>query len=149
MFTKNVLSIFASHNLESILAVVWSPLDPDIVITGGKDSAVRLWKVSEHPALSESEVISLLKSDKKVAKPEKTEKELVKPKKPSREYMLRTISKTEDGKVLSLTDDCERLFALDCGKSEEAEYKIDVLKLFGSKEEAMELLNQEGKCMIY
>lgn len=52
--SQTLIASFVSNNLEGILDVVWSPLDPDFVITGGKDNALRIWRVSEHLPSTES-----------------------------------------------------------------------------------------------
>lgn len=51
--SKTIISTYTGHNIEAILAVLWSPLDPNFIITGGKDNCIRIWNITENKPMTE------------------------------------------------------------------------------------------------
>ncbi|XP_012945659.1 gem-associated protein 5, partial [Aplysia californica] len=64
--TSAVLACYNQHP-GRLLTVLWSNLDPDLIMTGGFDSTFRMWKVSEQP----KEVTSADRKKKKKKAPPK------------------------------------------------------------------------------
>lgn len=46
--TQELIATYTAHS-GPVMCCMWSPLDPDYVITGSADSTVRIWKVSNNP----------------------------------------------------------------------------------------------------
>lgn len=49
MKDQTALSSYMGHNGESIYAVIWSPLDAQYLISGGKDTTIRVWNYTDYP----------------------------------------------------------------------------------------------------
>ncbi|CAH1174063.1 unnamed protein product [Phaedon cochleariae] len=60
--TKEFISTYVTPNFAANLTALWSPVDPDFMISGSRDSALRIWRISEHAPKNEIELMETRKT---------------------------------------------------------------------------------------
>ncbi|KAF2903378.1 hypothetical protein ILUMI_02814 [Ignelater luminosus] len=157
---------------DSLLTVLWSPLDSNYIITGSKNSIIHIWKLSEHPPVEkiaikkihrkplpiafEGSEHSNVPSTSSAVDDDNYIEKIEKPKKSHRKYVLSGLIDAQNHNLKQmLFDDCKRLFTLHYGDGiiEDAEetnngisrenLHIDVIKIFGNEQDLEELFDLE------
>ncbi|KAI4463478.1 gem-associated protein 5 [Holotrichia oblita] len=154
---KKIISTFTGHNVEAILSVLWSPLDKDFIITGAKDNCIRIWNITENKPMSEEELTVVRKERLRL------KQEFRKHKQADESDSEDDIKKVKRGVMLTLTakaqnnpskvfEACKRSFSFNNSEQQENTVKsednsnvndFDVTKLFGDKDDLLELLETE------
>ncbi|XP_057667070.1 gem-associated protein 5-like [Diorhabda carinulata] len=144
------------NNYEPVTAAIWSPIDPDYVISAGKDNTLKIWKISEYPPLNEKEIattrkiaikeistsrtnVALKKGENDtIAQKEKKTKSLLLPK----FYYLRDNSVSSDlRRLLQWKEDPESVAPMPSYCTNE------VLNIFGSDETMREVIEKNENCL--
>lgn len=76
MESQELIGTFTGHS-GPVFCCMWSPLDPDFIITGSADFTVKIWKLSDHEAVMPtiSKKVRTKKKKHQIEKSSKTEGE--------------------------------------------------------------------------
>ncbi|EFA02425.1 gem-associated protein 5 [Tribolium castaneum] len=151
--TKSAVATFVDFCLSHNPAVVWSPIDPDLIITG--DRMIQVWRVSKNPPKLDEEflaerkrlVAKMAKSDDKVDK-SRFLIEVPKAKTPAKNYIVPSFYVSNDENLEMQVGNMKKLLDQVENKNT-GDGKLGPLELFGSKEQVSQLLdtnyNQQKK----
>ncbi|XP_044254324.1 gem-associated protein 5 [Tribolium madens] len=143
--TKTAIATFVDYYLSHNPAVVWSPIDPDLIITG--DRVIQVWSVSKNPPKLDEEflaerkriVTKISKSDEKIDK-NRIIVEVPKPKTPSKNHIVPTFYVSNDENIEMQVDNMRKLIDQIENKITD-DVKLGSLELFGTKEQVSQLLD--------
>ncbi|KAF5277597.1 hypothetical protein FQA39_LY06090 [Lamprigera yunnana] len=151
--TKTLLHVCVTH--EALFSVLWSPLDENYVITGGKGCSIRIWKLSEHPPILKIKKAPQTQKISIEASKESGESVVVKmeAKKRLPNCLLNGIAQFHNSNThLQVFEDCKKLFdflysenprqQID-NKNEKKDLPFNVAQLFGGKEDIQKILKFE------
>lgn len=48
------IATYVTPNFDSLLTILWSPMDKDLMISTAKDQTLNLWKISDYPPKDET-----------------------------------------------------------------------------------------------
>ncbi|GLV35254.1 Ciao1 [Carabus blaptoides fortunei] len=172
--SQTVLAIFTGHSKDAILTIVWSPLDADLIISGGKDSTLRIWRITKYPPTLAENVADKKgkKRSPKLNKIDSTESPETKPAGPEKNAkinLLPCVSRMQNPEQIfhmetfrkllykldhpddvpvqedSDTDEEEEDPFLDTGLPN---FNIDPIQMFGSKDDMAKVLEYEQQTHI-
>ncbi|KAJ8926424.1 hypothetical protein NQ314_021212 [Rhamnusium bicolor] len=153
--SEKVLSTFVDTNFEGLLTVIWSPLDPDFIISSGKDHTTRIWRISDFPGRDERESGFGFKfkeesHEKKsecnssLPKVEKAPEELVKPKKSNKSNNIfpNLYPPTDPSDIVcDLRKLLEWKESLNSTEKGDGDHGPNILSLFGNSDRVLKLMD--------
>uniref|UniRef100_A0A6P7G133 Gem-associated protein 5-like isoform X3 n=1 Tax=Diabrotica virgifera virgifera TaxID=50390 RepID=A0A6P7G133_DIAVI len=155
-----ITATFENANYEPVTVAIFSPINPDYVISGGKDNSIRIWRISDHPPKDEKGILykrkKLYKMKEQAEKKEsshslsKDEDVQVSPNKFLKEARNYLLPKFYGGKNIKAITDLRKIFRWKENQETEGPDEIrkinDVLNIFGT-DDAMINLVRENEIM--
>ncbi|XP_072382059.1 uncharacterized protein [Diabrotica undecimpunctata] len=153
--TGAITATIESANYEPVTAAIFSPINPDYVISGEKDNTIRIWRISDHPPKDEKgilykrkKLLKLMGKESVHSLPkEEPDEETAKITKEVKNYLL---PKFYGGKDMKAIMDLRKIFKWKENQETEEPDEIrksnDVLNIFGT-DEAMINLVRENELM--
>ncbi|KAJ8984371.1 hypothetical protein NQ317_003519 [Molorchus minor] len=152
--TDTVLSTYVNANFETILAVTWSPIEKDYILSAGKDHTIRIWRISDHSPKTDEDISEMKKkivqdtnngSSELPQAVEKLQDEPAKAKKSNKNNLLPVFYSAKDttqtvADLRKLLSWKEGLYDID-GDGRNGE-ESDLINIFGSNEDMLKIINR-------